>query len=371
MIAISVFILFLYSLLLLWLVIGGIRLNRFRGSETNAGISFSIVIPFRNEREHLGALCNSLQKLDYPQDKFEILFVDDDSEDNSQSVINEHMNGTGIRWEILSNERRSGSPKKDAISKAVEHAAHQWILTTDADCLLPKELLIRYSKFIALRDPYMVCGPIVISSSWGGLQSLENLSLQGATIGCFGWKQPILCNGANLAFRSDIFESVGKYSGNDHIASGDDIFLMTKIQKKYPGKVNYLKDEKAIVATKGVKGLVNIIRQRIRWSKKTSRVKNPLMKVIGLLVFLTNLWLVLLVFRAIFDSHYLIPAVFVFGIKITIDNIYLQEVNRFFKRRIFSLLIILNGLLYPFISVLVVVLSLFGGYSWKGRYHRR
>ncbi len=37
-----------------------------------------------------------------------------------------------------------------------------------------------------------------------------------------------MCNGANLAFRKDVFNEVSGYKGNIQIASGDDEFLMRK-----------------------------------------------------------------------------------------------------------------------------------------------
>ena len=42
---------------------------------------------------------------------------------------------------VLSNiQELSNSPKKDAISTALKDAKNNWIITTDADCLLPENV---------------------------------------------------------------------------------------------------------------------------------------------------------------------------------------------------------------------------------------
>lgn len=42
---------------------------------------FSIIIPFRNEAANLAAIFKDLTNLNYPRNKFEVLFTDDHSED--------------------------------------------------------------------------------------------------------------------------------------------------------------------------------------------------------------------------------------------------------------------------------------------------
>ncbi len=48
---------------------------------------FAIVVPFRNESENLPFLLESIKRLNYPIDLFEIILVDDFSEDDSVKQI--------------------------------------------------------------------------------------------------------------------------------------------------------------------------------------------------------------------------------------------------------------------------------------------
>ena len=79
----------LYILSLAILVVGFWKLPMSTKKLPTHKTTFSIVIPFRNEAENLQGLLESLQNLKYPSHLFEVLFVDDASEDNSARVINQ------------------------------------------------------------------------------------------------------------------------------------------------------------------------------------------------------------------------------------------------------------------------------------------
>ncbi len=46
----------------------------------------SIIIPFRNEAKNISKSIASIEQLNYPRDKFEVIYVDDNSEDGSLSI---------------------------------------------------------------------------------------------------------------------------------------------------------------------------------------------------------------------------------------------------------------------------------------------
>lgn len=49
---------------------------------------FSIIIPVLNEEKRLPSLIDSLNQLDYPHDRYEVIFVDNGSTDGSAAMIN-------------------------------------------------------------------------------------------------------------------------------------------------------------------------------------------------------------------------------------------------------------------------------------------
>ncbi|MCB0375419.1 MAG: glycosyltransferase, partial [Sinomicrobium sp.] len=232
-------ILALYVALIGGFAIGFGRMPVFTKKVVPPVTKFSVIVPFRNEAENLIPLLESLKELDYPTEFFEVLFVDDASEDGSVNILKRFFANTQNEIKILTSERKSDSPKKDAIKTAVKQAKYDWIVTTDADCILPGDWLSTFNAYIIEKQPDFIAAPVSYaygSSFLEQFQVLDLLSLQGATIGAFGMHRPFLCNGANLCYRKKVFYEVNGYAGNTDIASGDDIFLMEKILKKYPDK---------------------------------------------------------------------------------------------------------------------------------------
>ena len=54
----------------------------------------------------------------------------------------------------------SKSPKKDAIVTGISIAKHPWLLTTDADCSVPKYWLESFDEYIQTHDTDCLVGPV-------------------------------------------------------------------------------------------------------------------------------------------------------------------------------------------------------------------
>ena len=84
----------------------------------------------------------SLSFLDYPKELFEVILVDDDSEEEFRIQYLEFvMKCLDGRIQVIKNNRKTNSPKKDAINTAIAIAKNEWIITTDADCMVPSNWL--------------------------------------------------------------------------------------------------------------------------------------------------------------------------------------------------------------------------------------
>jgi cellulose synthase/poly-beta-1,6-N-acetylglucosamine synthase-like glycosyltransferase len=370
---ISIGIIIIYLLLISALAFGFDKIKPFNLQDLPAKTKFSVIIPFRNEAENLNQLLASISKLNYPKSMFEVILVDDDSEDDSVKGIHcfiSKKDSNGIAFKVIQNKRTSHSPKKDAISTAVKISKFDWIITTDADCILPKYWLDAFDEFIQLNDPNCIVAPVTYhgkTSFFNRFQTLDILSLQGATVGGFGLKSPFMCNGANFGYRKSLFESLNGFEGNTNIASGDDIFLLEKFLKHDATKVQYLKSSNAIVSTNPCQDFINLVHQRVRWASKTSRYNNVFAKLVGLFVFLGNLICLTFLPLVLFNFITLKIAMSLFVIKFCIDFLLLFKTARFFKQETLLLSYVLSSLLYPPFCVYVALLSLFKSYEWKGR----
>lgn len=331
---------------------------------------FSVVIPFRNEVENLPNILKSIETLKYPSEFFELIFVNDASEDISEKIVAEAIEKSRFSIKLIQNKRISNSPKKDAITEAIQNSRFEWIVTTDADCELPKNWLKTLDAFIHKNNPVMVCGPVIYETNGSfveNFQQLDGFSLQAVTIGSFGLKIPLLSNGANLAYLKTAFLEVKGFVGNDHIASGDDIFLLEKMKKVFPTRVHFLKSKEIIVSTKPQQTWKNVITQRIRWASKTSKQKNTVSLILGMLVFLVNISVLALPFFMIFDSENFIFYFTIFCFKTIPDYLIIKNSAKFFETEISNYKFQLQLIVYAAVLLIVVLGSFRGNYSWKGR----
>ncbi|WP_179351254.1 glycosyltransferase [Winogradskyella vidalii] len=372
-----IFISISYLLIIGWLTYGFDQVSDFKLQDLPSKTSFSIIIPFRNEAKSLPHLLNSISKLQYPRHLFEVILVDDDSDDDSVTVISKltsEKSFNNINIQTITNIRQSNSPKKDAINSAVKTSKFNWIITTDADCILPNYWLDAFDAFIQTQHPNSIVAPVTYhgeTSFLNRFQTLDFLSLQGATIGGFGIKHPIMCNGANFAYRKSSFVAVNGFKDNDAIASGDDVFLLEKFLALDQAKVQYLKSSHAMVTTSPAKDLKHLIHQRLRWASKASHYNNWFTKLIGLMVLLGNLLCLGLIPAVYFNLFSIKIAFALFIIKFSIDFLLLFKTARFFKQEKQLSSYLLASVLYPIFNVSIALLAVFTSYEWKGRKFRK
>lgn len=377
MILFLIIITVLYLILILFLAFGIDKVPVFKVENLKAETKFSVIIPFRNEAENLLELLESIYKLNYPKSHFEFIFVDDESEDNSIEIISNSnaliSNGKEITktdFKIIKNVRLTNSPKKDAITSAIQIAKHDWIVTTDADCKLPKFWLDTLDCFIQEKQCKMVVAPVTYHKNNSFLkrfQLLDFLSLIGATIGGFGIGKPFLCNGANLAYKKELFIALNGFEGNNEIASGDDIFLLQKAIKQNINAVQYLKSKSAIVLTNPQPTLGTLVSQRKRWAAKTSSYNSTFGKIVGLIVLVMNAVLVCGFILVLLGFLHFKPLLYIFVIKSLVDFLLIFKTARFFDQEKHLSLFIFSSILYPFFSVYIAFISMFTKYKWKGR----
>ncbi|CAM4036488.1 glycosyltransferase [Flavobacterium antarcticum] len=360
------FIMTVYAFFILLLAKGIKKVPYFTTEYQSPQTKFTVIVPFRNEAKFLPELLNSISELNYPTDLFEVILVDDASNDGFQ-IANYNFDYT-----VLQNIRKSNSPKKDAIETAIHEAKYSWIITTDADCLVPENWLKTLDSFIRENEVEMVVGVVSYQTNEDFLhhfQLLEMVSLQGATIGSFGIAQPFMCNGANFAYSKNLFQTLNGFEDSNHIASGDDVFLLQKaLYSKDFGisKIGYLKSHDYLVLTDPCFTLKSLMHQRIRWASKATAYKTVFAKILALSVFLGNLSIV---FGFIFCLFGIIPFwdwYLLFGIKISVDFVLQYQTGKFIQPRQIRYYL-LSTLLYPFFSVGVALLSFWGKYEWKGR----
>lgn len=334
---------------------------------------FSIIIPARNEEENITACVDSILQNNYPKELYEIIIADDFSTDSTPAMVQQLQKGfSNIHLISLKNliGENINSYKKRAIEIAISQSKFEWIITTDADCIVPRDWLSLFDSYIQTNQPVFIAAPVMFSNTNNFLsifQCLDFMSLQGITAASVSAGFHSMCNGANLAYNKKVFYEVEGFKNADHIASGDDMLLMHKIKARYASAIGYLFNSDAIVTTEAMPDWKSFFNQRIRWASKATDYNDTRIFFVLLLVYLTNLFLFALLVLCFFY-----PQLFSFWLtfiltKTLFEMPFMYKVAKFFS---FQKLMLWFVLMQPFHITYTVIsgwLGKFGTYNWKGR----
>lgn len=363
---IIIVLLLVYLTVIFWVNRLFVRLKLFH-SAADEYQPVSIIIPARNEEDNIGTCLDSLLLQEYPAGLMEIIVVDDQSNDNTAAIVNSYRDNR-IRLISIAENEKCG--KKSAVAKGIQNSSHEIIVTTDADCIYPKRWLATLVSCKVKRNAAMVAAPVAFKKEKSYLeifQSLDFISLQGITAVAVSNKWFNMCNGANLLYTKTAFERVNGFEGIDQIASGDDMLLMEKIDKAFPGQVTYCYSHAAIVETNAASSWKQFIQQRIRWASKAKNYSSMLIKATLMLVFTVNLipFLLLLFgfFNVIFLQYYLIFLL----IKGIGELPFMLHASIFFGKQKLIPWFIPTQIIHTVYTVIAAFFGLMTGYEWKGR----
>ena len=364
------FILFVYAIAMLFYAIKFKKFDIQKLNKSAPQTKFSIIIPFRNEVENLPNLIKSLSELDYPEALFDIYFIDDFSEDDSKLTCLKYIKKFKLKnSEVLINQNLAISPKKSAVLTALQFVESGYVLTTDADCLLPDQWLLHFDEHIQKYKSVLVAGAVCIATEkpfWSRFQVLDLMSLQVVGLGSFNTKYPLMCNAANLAYEVKTLKGLQAFHKHQQHISGDDIFNLQVFQQAGK-KISALVHPEALVWTKAESSFKKLTQQRIRWASKTKFYDNKILIGLGLLVFISNLILVLCFPLLLVTDDFEKVLWLIWLIKLSVDFMVLKTGQKFFKPGICMRDYVLMLIVYPFVNLYFAMFSFLGKFTWKGR----
>ncbi|MDZ4183193.1 MAG: glycosyltransferase [Candidatus Cloacimonadaceae bacterium] len=232
----------------------------------------SVIIVCRNEARNLNTLMTTLVNQDYPKELYEILIADDDSEDDTEAVINRFIDlGVNVTYMRILGRDQVISPKKQAMERAIKSSKGELILTTDADCVVP---LTWISTMVEAFVPgvSMVAGySSTMLKSWDDasiLHKYEHFDFAATYMvlgGGYTLGKSWACIGQNLAYTRAAFDAVGGFDSIRHLISGDDVNLMQLMRRK-GHRIIFNFDKRSFVNTLPVKSWRHLLNQRSRWA---------------------------------------------------------------------------------------------------------
>ena len=369
---IFIFLLLSYSTIIIYFLFKWNDIPFFKANCTKYFTTLSIIVAFRNEEKNISILLDHLLVQDYPAMLFEIILVDDFSDDNSIDLINsrlEEANRAGISLKIITAKFEN---KKNAIQEGIKSSAAELIVTTDADCRMSKNWLRSLVCYYQYFNFDAASAPVILqtnSSLWNKFMRLEFLSLISTGAASVEAGIPVMCNGANLIYKKSAFEKVHGFEAIDETPSGDDVLLFQKMAAK-KNKLNFIKSEEAIVVTETPVSLQQFFNQRKRWSSKVTTNFYAPSFIIAIIVYLFSLSILLTGILSFQYEQFFKAFIFMFSIKIFVDLIFFHSVLNFFKEKSLLFLLLPAEMFYIVYVSAVGSLAPFTGYKWKGRSHK-
>ena len=352
-----------YFLLMIGITLGWDNIDVFADESESHRIT--VVVVFRNEEKNLPNLFASLHAQDVDHARYQLLLVDDSSEDGSFELAQNWAQRCDYDVEVIALGEHDLTGKKSGITCAVNRAKCEHVLVTDADCIMPQSWL----RYMARGDADFISGPVqykTIPNFWQKLLALDFISLIGLGGVLIKWSRPVLANGANMRFSTRCFNEVGGYSQSKDVPSGDDVFLLRSIATLPNSNIEFRKCADAIVETQPPLSPMEFLHQRIRWAGKTTfdtnMLTNPAFLLTVSYVMFVVIWTIPVFVPALWDV-----ALMAFCLKLLGDYTFFLNVLGFMKRKKLLRYLFAIELIHPFYVLIIAVLSKVVPYQWKSR----
>ncbi|WP_188462109.1 glycosyltransferase [Marivirga lumbricoides] len=321
----------------------------------------SILLAVRNEVHTVNFVLNSLEKLDYPADKFEVLMGDDGSDDGSTKILRAWDKETNNFFYVpIQANQYQLKAKANVLAQLADRAKGKYFMITDADVEVPASWI---SKHLACWKTGMgVQSGFSLVKTENFFSSMQMIDW-GLALGMVkivsGWKVPVTAVGNNMIVSREAYEAVGGFRNIPFSLTEDFALFQAVVQKGFA--FQQLANEESMVKTNAIKGFWELLEQRKRWMSGAMQLP-AFMKT--LLIIQATYFPAMLVL--IFINP--LVAIPLFGLKLTLQSLFvnkiLERLNQYMPLGHLFMFEFYSG----FLSVALMVYYLLPlPVKWKGR----
>lgn len=232
--------------------------------------TFTVVIPAHNEERTIIRSVDSALNAVYPENKLQIIVVDDGSNDSTVALVTERLKDARYARVQLVSQKNAG--KAHALNNAIKnHATGTLVMCLDADSYIEPDALQNAARYFI--DERVVALSSNVKIRYIG--SLLSLIQQFEYLVCYQMKRAqtffnieYIIGGIGSTFRYSALQKVGFY---DIDTITEDIDLTFKLIQPGNKESRVMYGSDVITHTEGVLDIRGLIRQRFRWKHGRSQ----------------------------------------------------------------------------------------------------
>ncbi|WP_236017361.1 glycosyltransferase [Roseivirga sp. E12] len=321
----------------------------------------SVLVCARNEEHNLRDSLSSLLSSDYPFDRLEILVGNDNSEDNTESIIQEFVQQNDVIKSIRIDEEKDGLiAKGNVLSQLIDASHFEYQVIIDADMIVTKDWLkLMVSSLVSGND--MVSGYTqILKSNWiANLQFMDWQSVLFAMKTMADFIRPISILGNNMAFRKSTYDRLGGFRGLGP-TDVEDLGLLQRFQKEGL-KTMQLVEPYGHAYTKPQLTFDELLTQRCRWMNGVFTHHF----VLGIPAFFARLWVVMALVMVWFNKDWALFIAF-YGLWTN----WMKSRIMTTRTKSHDSIFLISPIVISLLDTLALLRIIFiGKVSWKGRKH--
>lgn len=226
--------------------------------------TISVIIPAYNESMTILKTISSIVENGYPQNKLEIIVIDDGSTDPTAKIVQEYKDNHNTVNIIIVSKPNSG--KANALNTGIrDYARGDLVMCLDADSFLTKEALKKAAVHFLDPNVYALASNVKIKEGKGLLNLLQRFEYtvcyqmkRGQTI----YNIEYIIGGIGSTFRKNFLTLINYYDNN---TVTEDIDLTMKMLQYGNKAIKVIYAADVVAYTQSVLSISELIRQRFRW----------------------------------------------------------------------------------------------------------
>lgn len=359
LITVSVIFLIIYSFLIVKFSIGPSESSK-KSTNEDLQIGISIVVAAKNEEKNIQKLISAIKHINYEQENYEVIIVDDHSIDETFQFAKE-LTADITNVNIVRLDDGSTGGKRAALSYGISLASFEHILITDADCVPEKDWLLHLANFFRGNVDFIIgLAPFNQTKQLvNKISCFENLRSTFLSISVANAGMPYTASARNLGFKKKSFIEIAGYKNTTDTLSGDDDLLLREAVKNKL-RVTTLTSHGSFVYSETKKTFKEYFFQRARHTQSSLHylLKPKIFLAVWHMLNISFLISPLLMF---IDSIFIFPCI----LKLILDTATTLNIQKKLEYKFTIIEIFYLQMLYEIVLIIHFFNAKSGRISWK------